>query len=137
MFHAWTFPSICIELIKKTHLNHATRPHPSIKCQWRNGFAVKRYIVCVRQKFKFIMASAKAKVAKLEGYEQKFRKQWLLDKKFKKWLDRTTINDAYCKWCRVNIHLKLSVIKFHGESKRQKFWNQMFRRKQTFQLFGK
>ena len=66
------------------------------------------------------MASAKAKVAKLESYEQKFRKQWLLDKKFKKWLDRTTINDAYCKWCRVNIHLKLSVIKFHGESKRHR-----------------
>ena len=41
----------------------------------------------------------------------------LLDKKFQKWLDRATTNEAYCKWCRIKIHPKLSVTE---ESKRHK-----------------
>ena len=70
MFHAWTFPSICIVLFNKTHLNHSTRL--SFKCQWRNGFAVKYYCACVQQKLKLIMASAKVKVVNFESYQQKF-----------------------------------------------------------------
>ena len=66
------------------------------------------------------MASTKAKVAKFESYQQKFRSEQLLEEKFKKWLDRETTNEAYCKWCRIKIHPKLSVIKFHGEIKRHK-----------------
>ena len=45
------------------------RSHTSISNVNDNGFAVKRYHACVRQKFKFIMVSAKAKVAKFESFE--------------------------------------------------------------------
>ena len=130
-FHAWTFPSIRIAVFKKTHLHHATRPHLSFNCKWRDGFAVKRFCACVRQKFKFSIALAKATVAKFESYHQKFRSKWLLDEKFKKWVETTT-NEAYCKRCRIKIHPKLSVIKLHVESKRQEFWNKLPRLKQTF-----
>ena len=47
------------------------------------------------------MASAKPKVAKFESYQQKFLSEWLLEEKFKKWLDRIATNEAYCKWCRI------------------------------------
>ena len=66
------------------------------------------------------MASAKAKKVKFESYQQKFRSEWLLDEKFKIWLDRTSTNEAYCKWCKITLQPKLSVIKLHGESKRHK-----------------
>ena len=49
-----------------------------------NGFAVKRYCACVRQKFKFIIASAKANVANFESYQKKSQSEWLLDEKLKK-----------------------------------------------------
>ena len=84
MFHTLAFPSIRIVLFDKTHLNHATWPQLSFKCQKRNGFAVERYCVCVRQKLKFMMVSAKAKGAQLESFPQKFRSEWLLDEKYEK-----------------------------------------------------
>ena len=118
-FHAWTFPSIRIVVFNKTHLHHASRPHLSLNCKWHDGFAVKRYCACVRQKFKFSIALAKATVGKFESYHQKFRSEWLLDEKFKKWVEATT-NEAYCKRCRIKIHPKLIVIKLHVESKRHK-----------------
>ena len=105
-------PQTLYYLIK--HLNHATQPHRSFKCQCCNDFAVKHYRTCMQQKFKFIMALAKAKVAKFESYQQKFRSEWLLDKKFKKGFDRTTTNEAYCKWCRTKVHPRVYSCRAHN-----------------------
>ena len=55
------------------------------------------------KKFKFIMASAKAKWAAFESYQQKFRSEWLLDKNIRNGLPgqlqgRLNVNGAELKY---------------------------------------
>ena len=71
-------------------------------------------------KIQIYHSMSKSKVASFESYQQKFWSEWLLDEKCKKWLDRTTTNEACCKWRRVKIHPKLNLIKFYEESKSHK-----------------
>lgn len=55
-------------------------------------------------------------------YSQKFREEWLRDKKFVEWLSRVHGDDtrAYCKFCRCTLLARYADILSHSETKKHK-----------------